>query len=42
MPESHQIEEEGDVSAEENDAKGKIAAGSGPADVVEANKSGEK
>jgi hypothetical protein len=42
MPESHQVEEAGDVSAEENEAKEKIAAGSGLEEVVEANKKGEE
>jgi hypothetical protein len=42
LPKSQQLEEKSDDSKEKNDAKGKIAAGSGPADVVEASKSGEE
>ena len=42
LPESQLLEEESDDSAEENDAKGKIAAGTGPAEVAEASKSGEE
>jgi hypothetical protein len=42
LPKSQQIEEESDDSAEENDAKGKIAADTGPAEVAKASKSGEE
>jgi hypothetical protein len=42
MPQSQQLEDESDDSTEENDAKEKIAAGSGAEDVVEASKKGEE
>jgi len=42
MPKSQGLEEESDDSTEENDAKEKIAPGTGPEEVVEANKSGEE
>jgi uncharacterized membrane protein len=42
MPKSQLFEEEIDDSAEENDAKEKIAPGTGPEEVIEVNKSGEK
>jgi hypothetical protein len=42
MPKSQLFEEEIDDSAEENDAKEKIAPGTGPEEVLEVNKSGEK
>ena len=42
LPKSQRLEEESDDSTEENDAKEKIAAGTGPEDVVETNKSGEE
>jgi hypothetical protein len=42
MPESHQIEEEGDVSAEENEKEQKIASDTVPEEVVEASKKGEE
>ena len=42
MPSSQRLEEESDDSTEENDAKEKIAPGTGPEEVVEANKSGEE
>jgi len=38
MPKSQRLEEESDDSAEENDAKEKIAPGTGIGEVVEANK----
>ena len=41
MPKSQGLEEESDGSTEGNDAKEKIAPGTGPGEVVEANKSGE-
>ena len=41
MPKSQGLEEESDGSTEGNDAKEKIAPGTGPEEVVEANKSGE-
>ena len=41
-PKTQQLEEKSDDSSEENEATEKIAAGTGPADVVETNKSGEK
>jgi hypothetical protein len=37
-PKTQRLEEAGDDSAEENEAKEKIAAGTGPEEVVEANK----
>ncbi|MHC4410367.1 MAG: hypothetical protein ACYS0F_15365, partial [Planctomycetota bacterium] len=40
MPKSQWLEEESDDSTEENDAKEKIAPGTGPEEVVESNKSG--
>ena len=40
MPKSQGLEEESDGSTEGNDAKEKIAPGTGPEEVVEANKSG--
>ena len=42
MPKSQGLEEESDGSTEGNDAKEKIAPGTGPEEVVEANKSGEE
>jgi len=42
MPKSQGLEEESDDSTEENDAKEKIAPDTGPEEVVEANKSGDK
>jgi hypothetical protein len=42
MPSSQRLEEESDDSNEENDAEKKIAPGTGPEEVVEANKSGGK
>ena len=42
MPKSQRLEEESDDSTEENDANEKIAPGTGPEEVVEANKSGEE
>ena len=39
MPSSQRLEEESDDSNEENDAEEKIAPGTGPEEVVEANKS---
>ena len=42
LPKSQRLEEESDDSKEENDAKEEIASDTGPTDVVEANKSGEK
>ena len=42
MPKSQGLEEESDDSTEENDAKEKIAPGTGPEEVLEVNKSGEK
>ena len=42
IPKSQLLEEESDVSTEGNDAKEKIAPGTGPEEVVEANKSGEE
>jgi cell division protein FtsL len=41
-PKTQQLEEKGDDSAEENEATKKIAAGTGPEEVVEANKKGEE
>jgi hypothetical protein len=41
-PKAQRLEEAGDDSAEENEAKEKIATDIGTADVLEANKSGEK
>ena len=41
MPKSQGLEEESDGSTEGDDAKEKIAPGTGPEEVVEANKSGE-
>ena len=42
MPSSQRLEEESDNSAEENDAKEKIAPGTGSEEVQEANKRGEE
>lgn len=42
MPESQQIEEEGDVSAEENEKEQKIASDTVPEEVVESSKKGEE
>jgi uncharacterized membrane protein len=42
MPKSQRLEEESDDSTEENDAKEKIVTGTGPEEVVKANKSGEE
>jgi len=42
MPSSQRLEEESDDSNEENDAEEKIAPGTGPEEVVEADKSGEE
>ena len=42
MPKSQGLEEESDDSTEGNDAKEKIAPDTGPEEVVEANKSGDK
>ena len=42
LPKSQRLEEESDNSAEENDAKEKIDAGTGPDEVVEVNKSGKE
>ena len=42
MPKSQRLEEESDDSTEKNDAKEKIAPDTGPEEVVEANKSGDK
>ena len=42
LPKSQQLEEESDESKEENEATKKIALDTGPADVVETNKSSEK
>ena len=42
MPKSQGLEEESDGSTEGNDAKEKIAPGTGPEEVVEVNKSGEE
>jgi len=42
MPSSQRLEEDSDDSNEENDAEEKIASGTGPEEVLEANKSGGK
>jgi hypothetical protein len=42
MPSSQRLEEDSDDSNEENEAKEKIASGTGPEEVIEANKSGGK
>lgn len=42
MPKSQWLEKESDGSTEKNDAKEKIAPGTGPEKVVEADKSGEE
>jgi len=42
LPKSQGIEEESDNSSEENDAEEKIAAGTGPEEVAETNKSGKE
>ena len=42
MPESEGLEEEGDGSMDENDAKEKIAPDTGSEEIVEANKSDDK
>ena len=42
MPKSQLLEEESDYSTEENDAKEKIAAGTGSEEVIEVKKNGEE